>query len=489
MNRFEGLEPKYVFSYFNDLLNIPRPSKHEEKVIAYLKDLAQKKGLGFRQDKARNVVLSLPATRGYEGAPVVILQGHIDMVAEKDPDVIFDFLRDPINAYVEGDWIKARGTTLGADNGIGIAAALALIDDHEAVHGPIEILCTVDEETGLTGASNLDARILTGKIMLNLDSEEDGVFFIGCAGGANTVITLPIRQINPPRKFTALEIKVSGLIGGHSGLSIIENRANAIKIMARVLKAALLAKAEFMIADIGGGDKHNAIPRSAFAVLVVNERHIKRFKEAIDRETARTKIEFGTVDRDMDINILEYSKKVSKVINISDTRRVLDVLLALPHGVIAMSREIKGLVESSSNLATIKMKGRGVEILTSSRSSVSEALDSILTSIDSVVGLYGGKTRGFGRYPGWRPNPESPLLKKVISVFKTTRGVEPHITAVHAGLECGIIMEKVEGMDVISFGPEMDGVHSPQERLNIPSVGRFYQYLKSLLKSLATEGI
>jgi len=489
MNRFEGLEPKYVFHYFNELLNIPRPSKHEDKVLAYLKDLAQKKGLEYRQDKAKNIVIKVPATRGFENAPTVILQGHLDMVAEKNSDVEFDFLKDPINAYVDGDWIKAKGTTLGADNGIGVAAALAFIDDPDAVHGPLEILLTVDEETGLTGASNLDGKILSGKIMLNLDSEEDGVFFIGCAGGANTVITLPVKLINVSRKFKAFELKISGLLGGHSGLNIIDNRANAIKLLARVIKAAIKVKVELMLVDIKGGDKHNAIPREAFAVVAVNERHIKKFNVALNGEIERAKREFATADKDIKLDVTEFTKKVSKGINTSDTSRVINLLLALPHGVLSMSREIKGLVETSSNLATIKMKGSKVEILTSSRSSVAEALDSVLMSIDSLVELYGGKTKGYGRYPGWRPNVDSPLLKKAVSVFKAIRGSEPHITAIHAGLECGIILEKVPGMDVISFGPEMHGVHSPNERLNIPSVGRFYEYLKKLLESIAREGL
>ncbi len=489
MNRFEGLEPKYVWHYFDALLDIPRPSKHEEKVIAYLKDLAQKKGLEFRQDRVKNVVLRVPATKGFENAPTVILQGHIDMVAEKNSDVEFDFLKQPIDAYVDGEWVKARGTTLGADNGIGVAAALAFIDDPEAVHGPIEILCTVDEETGLTGASNLDAKILSGKIMLNLDSEEDGVFFIGCAGGANTVTTLPIKQIGLNRKFRLLELKVLGLLGCHSGLNIIDNRANAIKLMARVLKAAIKSRVEIMLVDIRGGDKHNAIPREAFSTVAVNEKHMKKFNEAVAAEVSKIKTEFGTVDKDINLDVADCIKNVSKCINPADTRRVVNLILAIPHGVIAMSREIKGLVETSSNLATIRVKGKNVEILTSSRSSVSEALDSVLDSIDAIVELYGGKTKGYGRYPGWRPNIDSPLLKKAKSLFERLRGKEPHVTAIHAGLECGIIMEKVPGMDVISFGPEMHGVHSPQERLNIPSVGRFYSYLKSLLENIAREGL
>ncbi len=489
MNRFTNLEPKYVWHYFDALLDIPRPSKHEEKVIAYLKELAQKKGLEFRQDKVKNVVLKVPATKGFENAPTVILQGHIDMVAEKNSDVSFDFLKQPIDAYVDGDWVKARGTTLGADNGIGVAAALAFIDDPDAVHGPLEILCTVDEETGLTGASNLDAKILSGKIMLNLDSEEDGVFFIGCAGGANTITTLPVKQIGVSSKFRVYELKVSGLLGGHSGLNIIDNRANAIKLMARILKAAIKAKAEILLADIKGGDKHNAIPRESFATVAVNTKHIKKFAEALNNEFEKAKTEFATIDKEIKLEVSEFRNKVPKAINPADTRRVLNLILALPHGVISMSREIKGLVETSSNLATIRLKGKSVEILTSSRSSVSEALDSVLESIDSIVELYGGKTKGYGRYPGWRPNIDSPLLKKAVSVFRNLRGNEPHITAIHAGLECGIIMEKVPGMDVISFGPEMHGVHSPQEKLNIPSVGRFYGYLKTLLENIAREGL
>ncbi|MCX7959679.1 MAG: beta-Ala-His dipeptidase, partial [Deltaproteobacteria bacterium] len=366
---------------------------------------------------------------------------------------------------------------------------LAFIDDPDAVHGPLEILCTVDEETGLTGASNLDARILSGKIMLNLDSEEDGVFFIGCAGGANTITTLPVKQIGINKKFRPYEIKISGLMGGHSGLNIIENRANAIKLMARVLRAAIKAGCEIMLADIKGGDKHNAIPRESFATVAVNEKHNRKFMEATQNEINKIRTEFATIDKEIRMEIKDYTKKVSKGINPSDTKRVVNLLLALPHGVISMSREIKGLVETSSNLATIKVKGKSVEILTSSRSSVSEALDSVLEGIDALVELYGGKTKGYGRYPGWRPNVDSPLLKKAVSVFKNLRGNEPHITAIHAGLECGIIMEKVPGMDVISFGPEMHGVHSPQERLNIPSVGRFYNYLKALLENIAKEGL
>ncbi|MGC8928668.1 MAG: aminoacyl-histidine dipeptidase [Myxococcota bacterium] len=489
MSRFENLEPKYVWHYFDALLNIPRPSKHEEKVIAYLKDLARQKGLEFRQDKAKNVVLKIPATKGFENAPTIILQGHIDMVAEKNSDVDFDFLKQPIDAYIDGDWVKARGTTLGADNGIGVASALAFIDDPEAIHGPIEILCTVDEETGLTGASNLDAKLLSGRIMLNLDSEEDGVFFIGCAGGANTSTKLPVKQIGISKRFKTLEIKISGLLGGHSGLNIIENRANAIKLMARVLKSALLSKAEFMIVDIRGGDKHNAIPREAFATVAVNEKHIDKFNNALNNEIAKAKTEFATIDKEINLEISNSAKKVSKAINPKDTVKLIDLLLALPHGVIAMSREIKGLVETSSNLATIKMTGKIVEILTSSRSSISEALDTVLMSIDSIVALAGGKTKGFGRYPAWRPNIDSPLLNKAREVYKNMYGKEPLVTAIHAGLECGIIMDKVGKMDVISLGPEMHGVHSPQERLNIPSVGRFYNYLKRLIETITREGL
>ncbi len=489
MNRFEGLEPKYVWHYFNSLLDIPRPSKHEEKVLAYLKDLAKAKGLEFKQDRVKNIVIKVPATKGFENAPTVILQGHLDMVAEKNSDVDFDFLKQGIDAYVDGEWVKARGTTLGADNGIGVATALAFIDDPDAVHGPLEILCTVDEETGLTGASNLDARILSGKIMLNLDSEEDGVFFIGCAGGANTSITLPAKQINLPRNFEKYEIKISGLLGGHSGLNIIENRANAIKLMARILRAAIKSRLEIMLIDIRGGDKHNAIPREAFATVAVNKRHIKKFNEAINSEIEKAKSEFVSVEKGIKLDVSNFEKKVTKAITREDTNRIINFLLSLPHGVISMSREIKGLVETSSNLATIKLKGKSLEILTSSRSSVSEALDSVLEGIYSITEISGGKAKGFGRYPGWRPNIESPLLKKAVSIFKDLRAKDPAVTAIHAGLECGIIMEKVPGMDVISFGPEMHGVHSPQERLNIPSVGRFYDYLKRLLENIAKEGL
>lgn len=489
MNRFENLEPKYVWHYFDALLNIPRPSKHEEKVIAYLKELAKNKGLEFKQDKAGNVVLKVPATKGFENSPTIILQGHIDMVAEKNSDVDFDFLKQPIDAYVDGEWVKARGTTLGADNGIGVASALAFIDDKEAVHGPLEILCTVDEETGLTGANNLDPKLLSGSIMLNLDSEEDGVFFIGCAGGVNTSIKLPIKQIAIGKKFKSFEIKISGLMGGHSGLNIIENRANAIKLMARILKEAVFSKAEFILVDIKGGDKHNAIPRESFATVAINEKHIKKFNEAINKEFTKAKNEFATIDKEIKLEINPTTKKISKGINPKDTIKLIDLLLALPHGVIAMSREIKGLVETSSNLATIKLSGKSVEILTSSRSSVSEALDTVLMSIDSIVALSGGKTKGYGRYPAWRPNVDSPLLNKAKEVFKNLYGREPHVTAIHAGLECGIIMDKVGKMDVISLGPEMHGVHSPQERLNIPSVGRFYNYLKKLIETIAREGL
>jgi dipeptidase D len=478
------LEPKVVWKHFDALVKIPRPSGHEEKVRQHLLDLAAKKGLKSGVDPAGNVVIFVPATTGRENAPAVVLQGHLDIVGEKNSDVKHDFVKDPIKAIVDGDYVKAVGTTLGADNGIGLAAALAVAEDPECVHGPVEILCTVDEETGLTGANKLDASPIKGRMLVNLDSEEDGAIFIGCAGGVTgySSIKCPVQKTPAGVKF--FEVKVSGLKGGHSGLDINQNRANSHRVMAATLKDAVVQTGALLY-HFEGGSKHNAIPREAFARLAVPKAKVDAFKAAVAASENFQKTLAGRNDPDLKIECAEASGRPRKVWTKAAGLKVIKFLLALPHGVLAMSKDVPGLVETSSNLAIVKTGKDGVEVVTSSRSSVSEALTSVIDSIESLAALAGAKIRHEGRYPGWRPDPESALLKKAQTAFKGLRGFDAHILAVHAGLECGIIMEKLPGMQAISFGPALYGVHSPDEKLQISTVGPFYNFLKELLKALA----
>jgi dipeptidase D len=474
------LEPRSVWEHFSSLTRIPRPSGHEAAVAKHLRDVADRHGFKATQDAVGNLIIDVPATKGREKATCVILQGHLDMVAEKNKDTAHDFLKDPIRTRIEEEWVYATGTTLGADNGIGVAAAMAAATDPTVSHGPLQLLFTVDEETGLTGAMRLDGSMLRGKILLNLDSEEDGVLFVGCAGGADTHLFVSPSWVPAPSGTSPYQVEVKGLRGGHSGLNIIENRGNALKLLARLLVEAREAGIGFDLAAFAGGSKHNAIPREAEATVLMSAVDEARFSGVLGRMLADFRAELEGIDEGLEINMSKAAAG-GNVMKRESRDRFLDLLLALPHGVLGMSQAISGLVETSSNLAVVERDGERIKIVTSSRSSVAPALKAVLGSIRAAGVLAGVEVHSRDGYPGWKPNMASPILRLVREVYAEHWGRDPHVTAIHAGLECGLLGDKVPGLDMISFGPQMEGVHSPDERLNIPSVGRFWNALKTVL--------
>ncbi len=483
----EGLEPRYVWQHFDEIRQIPRPSKHEEKIAAHIVEWAQSKGYDVQRDQAGNVVVKVPATPGHETAAPIILQGHIDMVCEKNADVDHDFMADPINIKVDGDWVHAVGTTLGADNGIGVATAMAIADDPDTVHGPLELLFTIDEETGLTGAMQLDGSMLSGRTMLNLDTEEDGAVYIGCAGGADSIAELPVSRRKALVGSVPLRVEINGLRGGHSGVDILENRANAIKLLTRVLLAAMAEDLELDVVTMAGGSKHNAIPREAHAIIRLPKASADAFRRVVSNQKAGFIEEFGAIDPNLNIDVTEVDDDdpYANPLNIPSRDHLLHTLNGIPYGVLAMSREVPGLVETSNNLAVVATNETSVTIVTSHRSSVMPALFSVQEQVRSICVLAGASVEVHDAYPGWKPNPNSAIVKKTVDVYKQLFGQTPELKAIHAGLECGLLLEKVPGMDVVSIGPEIQNAHSPDEKVQISSVQRFYTHLKEVLKQLA----
>lgn len=477
------LEPQLVFKHFEDICGIPHPSGHEQKLAEHIKAFAASKGFDASQDASGNVVIRVPATPGCEGAPTVILQAHIDMVGEANADANHDFLTDPIRPYVDGDLIKARGTTLGADNGLGVAAGLAISEEPDAVHGPLEILCTVDEEVGLTGAMSLEPDFLEGRIMLNLDGEESGHAYIGCAGGGDTRIRLKVKTKPPKDGAVALGIKVTGLRGGHSGCDIHEQRGNALRVLGRCLGEAR-EKCAFFLAEVNGGNKRNAIARESGAVAVVARSNAGRFTNAVKKEVVKIKAELGMVEPDLDVAVEERGAPAAVLDKVA-TDKILRLLVALPHGVERMSDEIEGLVETSTNLASIRTEDGVVGIEMSTRSSVGSSLRALRDRIAGTARLAGAEVEQGEPYPGWQPNLKSKLAGIFKEVHTEALGVEPQLLAIHAGLETGVIGEKFPGMDMISFGPDISYPHSPDEQMSISSVQSFYKLLLALLKRLA----
>lgn len=476
------LEPRALFRHFAALVAIPRGSGNEAAAREYVLSFARERGLDARVDAVGNVIVAVPATPGHEKAPTVVLQGHLDIVCEKNSDVTHDFLKDPIPAYVDGEVIRARGTTLGADNGVGVSAGLALAEDADAVHGPLEILCTIDEETGMTGAFGLRAGVLKGRILLNLDSEDEGTLFIGCAGGGDSVVKVPVTRTDVPPGAKGYAVKVSGLKGGHSGLDIPRNRGNAIKILARALEAGAGIDGA-MLACLSGGNKRNAIPREATACLWVPADRADSFEAKVQLLAQRVRVELGKADPDLSISVEPIPCDARPI---AQSAAILRLLIALPHGPIVMSQDIPGLVETSTNVGIVELSDDGICTVTClSRSSVAPAMETVRESIRAAAELAGGTADLVNSYPGWRPDIDSPVLQVCRNVWKEVSGREAIVTAIHAGLECGVIGENVPGMDMISLGPDMRNVHSPDEYLSIPSTARFYAYLKAILARLA----
>ena len=477
------LHPKAVWEQFDAITRIPRPSKKEERIIDFLINFAQINSLDWQRDQIGNVVIRKPATAGYEDRPTVILQSHMDMVCEKNSDVDFDFDHDPIRTVVDGDWVRAEGTTLGADCGIGMAAAMALLLDEEAEHGPIEALFTVDEETGLTGAFNLGEGMLTGKYLLNLDSEDEGEIFIGCAGGIDTVATYSVAYENAPKNYTFYRFDVSDLTGGHSGDDINKGRANSNKIAARLLLEAQ-DEYEGRMSYFDGGNLRNAIPREAYAVVGVPTRLKDKWEARVEQFIAEIKEEFRITEPDMRLALSDMPM-VEDVLDVASQCNLLGALVGVPNGVIAMSAAIEGLVETSTNLASVKFASReSVVVTTSQRSSVESGKLYAKQAVESVFLLSGAEVEHSDGYPGWAPDPNSHLLKCTVECYERLFGKEPKVKAVHAGLECGLFLEKYPHLEMVSFGPTLRGVHSPDERLEIATVDKFWRHLKEIVKSL-----
>jgi len=482
MSVIDDLEPKLVWKHFDEIRKIPRCSKHEEKIREYILNFAKKNNLKFKSDKPGNVVITKPASKAMESKPAVILQGHMDMVCEKNSTLKFDFTKDSIQLKLKGDILTADGTTLGADNGIGLAISLAIIEDRNLKHGPIEGLYTVDEETGLTGAYALESNMLTGKIMLNLDSEDFGVITVGCAGGGGSNIELPVKTQKVNGNTQSMTIKVSGLRGGHSGVDIHEQRANAIKLLGRILwKAQIVHK--FYISEIKGGDKHNAIPREAYAKITVDKSEKDEFISTLKAEEKSIYEEIRPIDPHFKLEVQD-SEKIQTMLTGDSQIKVLDLLHGLPHGVDKMSYDIPHLVETSTNLATVSFNENKVMLHLSTRSSIKTALQDLRDRIHAVAELSGAKVTEEQPYPGWKPNLESKILKLSKKIFKDMYGNEPKVEAIHAGLECGIIGEKFPGMEMISIGPTLKYPHSPEEQLHVSTVGKFYRYLLKILESV-----
>ena len=477
------LKPTAVFSIFDQITKIPRPSKKEDKIRAFLLDFAKQHGIAVKTDAIGNVVMSKPATPGHEDAPTVILQGHMDMVCESN-DKNFDFLNNPIETIVDGEWVRANGTTLGADNGIGVAASLAILTDDTLVHGPLEALFTMDEETGMTGAFNIGEGMLNGDMLLNLDSEDDAEIFVGCAGGVDTVCTFNYNRSYAPKDFHYFKVAVEKGLGGHSGGDIHLGRANANKILARFL-FDLSKKYEIALAEIDGGNLRNAIPRASHAIVGVHTSHKEAVRAALNCYAAEIEAEYRDIEPTMEITMESVDTPEFSIDN-ETAYKLIRAIYSAPHGVVSMSRELEGLVETSTNLASVKMADDcKVVVTTSQRSSVESRKWDIANQVEALFTMAGAEVKHGEGYPGWKPNLNSPIMKIARDAYKELYGITPKITAIHAGLECGLFLEKYPHLDMVSFGPTLQGVHSPSERMHIPAVERFYEQLKLTLTKVA----
>lgn len=483
MNILTNLKPQPLFTYFEQICRVPRPSKKEERIRQFLVDFAKSYNLNSKIDEAGNVLILKPATRGMENAPSIILQTHMDMVCEKNSDKVFDFDKDAIDPVIDGNWVKANGTTLGADCGIGIAAQLAVLTSNEIKHGPIECLITVDEETGLTGAFALKPGFLKGSVLLNLDSEDEGEIFIGCAGGIDTIATFTFEKTEVPAGSTPLKIEVSGLLGGHSGDDIHKNRGNANKILTRILME-LQKEIPLHLAGFNGGNLRNAIAREAFAIITVPSGK-KEFT------TAEFNIFSAEIQNEFERNEPGLKMKIGSVVmpgfvldEVSQAK-LIHSLNACPHGVLEMSTRMEGMVETSTNLASVKFRDDNKIVITTSQRSELESRKLMAASmVESVLAMAGASVEHSDGYPGWAPNPDSAVLKKVVESYERLFGDKPIVRSIHAGLECGLFLEKYPYLDMVSFGPTIRGAHSPDERLDINATEKFWKHLVDVLESL-----
>ena len=476
-----NIEPKAVWENFYALTQIPRPSKHEEKIQSFMMEYGKSLGLVTEKDSTGNILIRKPATPGMENRKGIILQGHLDMVPQKNSDTRHDFEKDPIDAWIDGEWVRAKGTTLGADNGIGVAAAMAVLAGKDLVHGPIEALFTCDEETGMTGAFGLQGGWLNGDILLNMDSEDEGELYVGCAGGVNGNIEFEYDEMIVPKGYSSYKLIVKGLKGGHSGLDINLGRGNANKLLVRFLKFAT-REMDVRLAEINGGGMRNAIPREAYAVVVVPVDMIADFLSAVSKYESVYKAELNLSEPNLSFTAEETSEPKSLI----DERvqdDLIDSVYACPNGAIRLSDSMPGLVETSTNLATVKSENGVISVKCLLRSSVDSAKDDLCEQVESVFSLAGGMVSFDGAYPGWKPNMDSAILRQMKMIYEKKFGRIPDVKAIHAGLECGILGGNYPHWDMISFGPTMRFPHSPDEKVNIPTVLKFWDFLVETLKN------
>lgn len=472
-----NIEPQIVWKNFSKLNEVPRPSKKEGKVIEFIKNFGENLGLETRVDSVGNVIIKKPATPGMEDRKAIVMQSHLDMVCQKNNDVDFDFDTQGIQMYIDGDWVRAKGTTLGADNGLGVASIMSILESNDIPHPALEALFTIDEETGMTGAMGLKPGELHGEILLNLDTEEDDEIDIGCAGGID--VTATQNYATEPAKGEIVKISIKGLQGGHSGMDIDKGFGNSNVILGRLLYTGL--DFNIQLVSIDGGGLRNAIPREATAFVSVNnaDEFLKKANELKDEILT----EFATIEKDLNISI-EKSTSDSNAISVEDSKKIIWVLKSLHNGVYRMSPDVVGLVETSNNVARVELKDGGLKILNLSRSSVESSKYAVAEQLKSVCELAGIKVEFSGSYPGWKPLPGSEIVQLMDKLYQEKFGSEPHVVACHAGLECGIIGANYPKMEMVSFGPTIKGAHSPDERANIPSAEKFWGFLKDILENI-----
>lgn len=476
MNVITGREPKSLFAFFEAISAIPRMSYREAAIADYLETFARERGLQCYRDASHNVLITMPASEGYEDRAPILLQAHTDMVCEKNGDVEHDFLNDPLKLYVDGEWLRAKGTTLGADDGIGVAIMLAVLDGAMEKHPPIECLFTSAEEVGLDGAKSFDYSLIQARKMVNLDSESLGVITAGCAGGLRSEISLPVVPV--PLEGYALRVSIKGLAGGHSGENIHEGRANANKLMGRILARAVL-ECDVKIVSVEGGSKDNAIPRECEAIIAVKDRDLA--DKVLSNEAERIARELIALDRQFTFTV-EDAEKALYMLNGKDTNRVLSVLCAVPNGVFEMNRDIDGLVEYSRNLGVVSTDHDTVRFVFASRSAMDSRIDASAGELDAIARTIGAKTKHYARYPGWNFSTNSPLRDAYCKVYHEVTGKDAIVKVIHAGLECGIIFSKIPEMDIISIAPDLQNLHSPDEALNLRTTEIFWKTLEALLK-------
>lgn len=481
----KDLNPTLIWTIFDQITKVPRPSKKEEKIREYLVNFAKEHGIEYKTDAIGNVAMFRPATKGYENAPRVILQGHMDMVCVANDGVEHDFDNDPIKTVIDGEWVRAEGTTLGADNGIGVAAGLAVMIDKDLVTGPVQALFTVDEETSMGGANNLGEGMIEGDILLNLDSEEDGEICMGCAGGVGTQATFEFTPTPAPADLKYIDILFKDFQGGHSGTDIDAERANVNKLIMRFIWNTM-AKREVKLAYIKTGDKHNAIPVKAEAIIGVKPEDVDATIAELEAFTAIVKNEYKHTEKDMKI-LSSIVDAPATVIDDCTTKRLVASVYTAPHGVYHMSKEIEGLVETSTNLATINIVDNKILVDTLQRSSVESRKNEMAEIVEAHFTLAGASITHSDPYPGWAPNMESPILNVAIDVYNSLFGERPKTSALHAGLETGLFLINYPHLDMISFGPTLRGVHSPKEQMHIPAVAKFWTFLTSILETIAKK--